>query len=62
MPIVLLDEPLANLDVATSARLCAYLIGLRGRRTVVAIMHSDDLDAAADRIYAIRDGRLAHVK
>ena len=60
-PIVLLDEPLANLDVATSARICAYLVGLRGRRTVVAIMHSDDLDAAADRIYAIRNGRLTRL-
>ena len=60
-PAVLLDEPLANLDAASSARLCAYLAGLRGCRTVVAIMHSDDLDAAADRIYAIRDGRLSRV-
>ena len=58
-PVVLLDEPLANLDAASSARLCAYLAGLRGHRTVVAIMHSDDLDAAADRIYEIRDARLA---
>ena len=60
-PVVLLDEPLANLDAASSARLCAYLAGLRGCRTVVAIMHSDDLDAAADRIYEIRDGHLARV-
>ena len=60
-PAVLLDEPLANLDVATSSRLCAYLAGLRGRRTVVAVMHSGDLDAAADRIYEIRAGSLARV-
>ena len=58
-PVVLLDEPLANLDVEVRGRLCAYLAGLRGRRAVVAIMHSDDLDAAADRIYEVRDGRLA---
>ena len=61
-PAVLLDEPLANLDAATSARLCAYLAGLRGRRTVVAVMHSGDLDAAADAIYEIRAGSLARVK
>ncbi len=60
-PAALLDEPLANLDAATSARLCAYLAGLRGRKTVVAIMHSGDLDAAADRVYEIRDARLARV-
>ncbi len=61
-PAVLLDEPLANLDAATSARLCDYLAHLRGRRTVVAIMHSGELDAAADRIYEICDGRLTRVK
>lgn len=61
-PVVLLDEPLANLDAATSARLCDYLVGLRGRRTVVAIMHSGDLDAAADRIYEVRDDRMVRVR
>ena len=61
-PVVLLDEPLANLDAATSGRLCDYLAGLRGRKTVVAIMHSDDLDAAADRVYEIRGGRLSRAK
>lgn len=60
--MALLDEPLANLDAATAARLCAYLAGLRGQRTVVAVMHSGDLDAAADRIYEVRDGRLARVR
>ena len=61
-PVVLLDEPLANLDEATSARLCNYLAGQRGRRTIIAIMHSGDLDATADRVYEIRDGRLSRVK
>ncbi|MBM6774758.1 ABC transporter ATP-binding protein [Olsenella profusa] len=61
-PVVLLDEPLTNLDAATSARLCDYLAGLRGRRTVVAIMHSDDLDAAADQILRIEDGVLRRVR
>lgn len=61
-PVVLLDEPLTNLDAATSARLCDYLAGLRGRRTVVAIMHSDDLDAAADQVLRIEDGVLSRVR
>ena len=60
--VVLLDEPLANLDAATCGRLCAHLAGLRGRKTVVAIMHSGDLDATADRIYEVRDGRLTREK
>ena len=61
-PVVLLDEPLANLDEGARSRLCSYLAGLRGSRTMVAIMHSDDLDAAADRIYEVRDGRLERVR
>lgn len=61
-PVVPLDEPLDNLDAATSAGLCAYLIRLKGRRTVVAVMHSGDLDAAADAVYAIRDGRLVRTR
>ncbi|MDM8270418.1 ATP-binding cassette domain-containing protein [Thermophilibacter provencensis] len=60
-PVVLLDEPLANLDAGVRARLCDHLAGLRGRKTVVAIMHSGELDAAADRIYEVRDGRLSRV-
>ena len=46
----------------TDQPLCDYLVGLRGRKTVVAVMHSRDLDAAADRIYEVRDGRLSRVK
>ena len=61
-PMVLLDEPLTNLDAEARGRLCAYLAGLRGQRTVVAIMHSGDLDAAADRIYEIRDRQLIRMK
>ncbi len=56
--VVLLDEPLTNLDTATSRALCAYLAGLRGTKTVVAIMHSTDLDASADAIWQISDHRL----
>ena len=53
------DQPL---NLSLGERLCDYLVGLRGRKTVVAVMHSRDLDAAADRIYEVRDGRLVHVK
>lgn len=60
--VVLLDEPLTNLDPAASRALCDHLAGLRGTRTVVAIMHSDDLDAPADSIWRISDHRLVRVK
>lgn len=60
--VVLLDEPLTNLDAATSRALCDYLARLRGTKTVVAIMHSADLDAAADSIWQISDRRLVRVK
>ncbi len=60
---LLLDEPLQNLDEGARASLCAWLAG-EGRRgrTVVCVMHSGDLDGAADAVLEIRDGRLERVK
>lgn len=61
-PVVLLDEPLSNLDAATCGALCRHVASLRGSRTVVAVMHSADLDAAADAIYEVRGGELVRTK
>ena len=55
---LVLDEPLQNLDAPTSQRLCKYLTNLKGRRTVVVIMHSDELDQEADVLLDIQDGQL----
>ena len=58
---LVLDEPLQNLDAPTSQRLCKYLTNLKGRRTVMVIMHSDELDQEADVLLDIQDGQL-HVR
>lgn len=56
---LLLDEPLTNLDQASAARLCAYVARVRDEGTsVICIMHSRDLDDAADLVLEIRDHRL----
>lgn len=57
--VLVLDEPLANLDRAAAGRLCAWLAGGHGGRTTFVIMHSDELDGAADYLLTIRDGRLS---
>ena len=58
---LVLDEPLQNLDAPTAQRLCRYLANLKGRRTVMVIMHSDELDQEADVLLDIQDGQL-HVR
>ena len=55
---LVLDEPLQNLDAPTAQRLCRYLANLKGGRTVVVIMHSDELDQEADVLLDIQDGQL----
>jgi iron complex transport system ATP-binding protein len=57
-PIVLLDEPTANLDVGHSERILAETKALaRSSHTVVSVFH--DLNAAAfycDRVYLLEEG------
>jgi iron complex transport system ATP-binding protein len=59
-PIVLLDEPTANLDVGHTERILAETRTLaRSSHTVVSVFH--DLNAAAfycDRIYLLSEGRV----
>ena len=55
---LVLDEPLQNLDAPTAQRLCRYLANLKGDRTIVVIMHSDELDQEADVLLDIQDGQL----
>ncbi|MBM6775529.1 ATP-binding cassette domain-containing protein [Olsenella profusa] len=61
-PVLLLDEPLTNLDGAAREGLCRLVEGMRGERTVVAVMHSGELDGAADQILEVRGGELERVK
>lgn len=57
--VLVLDEPLANLDRDAAGRLCAWLAGGGDGRTTFVIMHSEELDGVADYLLTIRDGRLS---
>jgi ATP-binding cassette subfamily C protein CydCD len=57
-PILVLDEPAANLDASTEARLAESLSNLMEGRTVLMVAHSPATIAAADRIVVIADGHL----
>ncbi len=50
LPVLLLDEPTANLDAASAARLHGLLAGLRGQRTVLVVTHRPELRALADEV------------
>ncbi len=57
-PIVFLDEPLSNLDVETQEALISYICELKGKKTILAVMHSDELDGVADGVIEIHDKRM----
>lgn len=59
-PLVVLDEPNANLDGAGELALQAALDGLRARqRTVVVVAHQASVLRAVDKVAVLRDGRIA---
>jgi ABC-type lipoprotein export system ATPase subunit len=59
-PLVLADEPTAELDEVNERRVLEALDGLRKDHgtTVVVVTHSLSVAAAADRVVVIRDGRV----
>ncbi len=60
-PLLLLaDEPTGSLDSETGSRVLELLAGLArsGDRTMIVVTHSDAVARGADRVLAIRDGRL----
>ncbi len=58
--LVLADEPTGNLDDDSARGVLGLLVRLARERkkTVIAVTHSADVAALADRILAIRDGRV----
>lgn len=58
-PILFLDEPLSNLDVETQEKVVKYIAGLKGSKSILAVMHSDELDEIADGIVTIQDKRMS---
>ena len=55
---MLLDDITSQIDGDSDARLAKLLDGLRGRVTVIIVTHRPSTLGIADRVFAIRDGRL----
>jgi ABC-type transport system involved in cytochrome bd biosynthesis fused ATPase/permease subunit len=60
-PLVVLDEPTANLDPANAATVREAVERLREGRTVLLIAHDPELAAGADRIVRLDAGRVVDV-
>jgi putative ABC transport system ATP-binding protein len=60
-PVILADEPTANLDLETGERILDLFAGLARRegRSLVVVTHDPRLRRVADRVLALRDGRIA---
>jgi len=59
-PVLLADEPTGEVDAATEERILELLAERRDRGgTAIIATHSDALAARADRVVALRDGRVA---
>ena len=57
-PILLLDEPLANVDAESAAVILDAIDELRETCTCFAVTHEASLAARADRVYRLVEGRL----
>jgi ATP-binding cassette subfamily B protein len=57
-PILLLDEPLANVDAASAAVILKALDRLRAGRTCLAITHESTLLKYAANVYCLKEGRI----
>jgi thiol reductant ABC exporter CydD subunit len=58
-PLVILDEPTADLDDASAEVVAAAVERLRARRTVLLIVHRPELAARADRVVRLAPARPA---
>lgn len=58
-PLVVFDEPTAELDPETAARVADAVVALAASRTTVLITHARGLAARADRVVEIVEGRAA---
>jgi thiol reductant ABC exporter CydD subunit len=57
-PLLVLDEPTANLDSASAEHVAESLAQIRAGRTVLVITHRLDLAARADRVVQLEHGRI----
>lgn len=57
-PILILDEPTSNLDEQSAQRIIEALTGMRSKTRIV-ITHDEVLARAADRVIAMKSGKIA---
>jgi ABC-type multidrug transport system fused ATPase/permease subunit len=57
-PLLVLDEPTANLDAAGARHVGRSIELLRGTRTMLLAVHSPELAALADRVVRLEAGRV----
>ncbi|MBK9252610.1 MAG: ABC transporter ATP-binding protein [Proteobacteria bacterium] len=60
-PLLVLDEPLANLDPRSQAEVALALRALRGKRTVLLVSHQPVPAELFDRVLVLEGGRLHDV-
>jgi ATP-binding cassette subfamily C protein CydCD len=58
-PLVLLDEPLANIDAESAAVVLDAILQLARRSTCLAVTHDSTLVSRADRVLRLENGRIA---
>jgi len=57
-PLLLLDDPISQVDMATGRRLIRTLEGLRGNRALIVVSHRLSALRRADRIIVLQRGRI----
>lgn len=57
-PILLLDDPISQVDTATGRRISDTITQLAGRKTVMIVSHRMSSVRTADRIIALQEGRI----
>jgi ABC-type multidrug transport system ATPase subunit len=56
--LILMDEPTSELDVESQKMVLDYIIGLRGKKTVMFITHNLTALERVDNIYFLQNGKL----
>ncbi len=59
--LFILDEPFSNLDKETTIKLTEYIISLKGKKTVLVIVHSDEFDRYANMILRIENQKMCQI-
>ena len=58
-PILFLDEPLSKLDVETQEAVVRYIVQLKGKKSILVVMHGDELDREADGVIMIKGHKMS---